>query len=393
MRRLAQILLMVVVSIVVAVGCSEHDSEIQSSAVAPDLTATTANSVTVIEGELGTGAMYALFCPAEWNGDLVLYAHGYVFTFASVQLPNIDDLRDAWLDMGYGVAYSSYSENGFAVKEGRNNTKQLRGLFAANFGMPANTYVTGHSMGGLISLLLVERNPNLFAGALPLCGVVGSGQMAVDYVMGVRVLFDYFYPDVLPGDAQFVPPELDPATAVNLALAAILADPMPAFELAGVDPINIQYANVNELIDAILTNIFFHVGGWADFFDRTHQHEFFDNMDVVYTGSSDDVALNAGVDRFEATPDALQYFKQWYEPRGNLKIPVVTLHTSRDQLVQVFQQDRYAETVAAAGKSHLLVQHVIDRYGHCAFTLEEQLAVFAEMVELANNPPQVTRGN
>jgi pimeloyl-ACP methyl ester carboxylesterase len=393
MRRLTHHLFLVVVCIISAAGCSEHDAELQDGVLVPDVSATAANSVTVVEGELGTGAMYALYCPADWNGDLVLYAHGYAFPFGPVQLPNIDELRDAWLDMGYGVAYSSYSENGFAVKEGRNNTKQLRGLYAANFGMPANTYLVGHSMGGLISLMLAERNPNLFAGALPLCGVVGSGQMAVDYVMGVRVLFDYFYPDVLPGNAQYVPPGLDPFTALDLALAAILADPLPAFELASVDPVNIQYANVNELIDAILTNILFQVGGWEDFFDRTHQHEFFDNKDVVYSGSSDDAALNAGVERFESTPDAQAYFKQWYEPQGNLKIPVVTLHTSRDQLVQVFQQDRYAETVAAAGKSHMLVQHVIDRYGHCSFTLEEQLAVFAEMVDLAANPPQVTRGN
>ena len=47
---------------------------------------TVETGVSVVEGELGTGAMFALFSPANWNGDLVVYAHGYVFPNQDVQL-------------------------------------------------------------------------------------------------------------------------------------------------------------------------------------------------------------------------------------------------------------------------------------------------------------------
>jgi hypothetical protein len=65
-----------------------------------------------VTGEIGPGALYEVSIPENWNGDLVLYAHGYRFREAPVALPNIDELRDGLLGLGFGVAYSSYSENG-----------------------------------------------------------------------------------------------------------------------------------------------------------------------------------------------------------------------------------------------------------------------------------------
>jgi pimeloyl-ACP methyl ester carboxylesterase len=380
MRKSFLIAVLVMTPILFAGGCSEQEPVYRDGVVTPAPFMSAVDAVSIVEGQLGTGAAYALFSPASWNGDLVVYAHGYVFPPQEAQLPDIDGLRDAWLAMGYGVAYSSYSQSGYAVKEAVGNTHQLRGLFTAHFGMPTNTYLVGHSMGGLISVMLAERHPNLYAGALPLCGIVGGSRMTIDYLYHVRVLFDYFYGDVLPGDAQGVPPNLDRGTVIARATAAILANPSPAFELAAVEQVSIQYADPGELVDAIVTALVFQTGSWADAFNRTHRHGFFDNADVVYTGSVDDDALNAGVDRFESTPDADAYLERWYEPRGNLKVPVVSLHTSRDQVAHIFQEDRYDATVASAGRSNMLTQLVIDRFGHCAFTLEEQLTAFSELV-------------
>ena len=380
MRKPFLIMVLMLTTVLYAWGCSEQKSGQLDGVSVPGPFMSTGSAVTAVEGELGTGATYALFAPADWNGDLVVYAHGYVFPFEAVSLPDIDGLRDAWLSMGYGVAYSSYSETGYVVKEAVANTRQLRGLFAAQFGMPSNTFLVGHSMGGLISIMLAERNPALYAGALPMCGIVGGSDMTVDYVYDVRALFDYFYEGKLPGNAQYVPEGTNPLAFADLVVAAIIANPLPAIELAGVQQVSIQYLDFGELIDAIVTAIVFHAGSWADVFERTHRHDFYDNTGVEYTGSSDDNALNAGVDRFEATPDAVAYLDHWYEPHGNLKIPVVTLHTSRDQLAHIYQEGRYADIVAAAGHSDMLVQHVIERFGHCAFTLEEQLDAFNELV-------------
>jgi pimeloyl-ACP methyl ester carboxylesterase len=393
MKRLFLMMVLMPALLIFLGGCSTEEPGRKDGVFVPGPFMSTGSAVTVVEGEQGTGSVYALFSPADWNGDLVVYAHGYVFPFEAVSLPDVDGLRDAWLAMGYGVAYSSYSETGYAIKEAVANTRQLRGLFAANFGMPSNTFLVGHSMGGLISVMLAERNPALYAGALPMCGIVGGSDMTIDYVYDVRVLFDYFYPGVLPGNAQYVPEGTNPFALADLVVATILYNPLPAVELAGVQQVSIQYADFGELIDAIVTAIVFHAGSWADVFDRTHRHNFYDNTGVYYTGSSDDNALNSGVDRFESTPDAVAYLDHWYEPRGELKIPVVTLHTSRDQLVQVFQEGRYADIVAAAGNSDMLSQHVIDRFGHCAFTLEEQLDAFNELVGWSASMEKVSRAN
>ena len=164
-----------------------------------------------IEGRIGPGALYGLFLPAGWNGDLVLYAHGYTDPAAPLSLPEggMVALRDALLALGYGVAWSSYSENGYAVKDGVIRTRQVGELFSENFGAPHNTYLMGHSLGGIVALMAAEKNPDLYAGALPMCSLVGGGPLEIDYIFNVRVLFDYFFPGVIPGHALEVPEGLD----------------------------------------------------------------------------------------------------------------------------------------------------------------------------------------
>jgi pimeloyl-ACP methyl ester carboxylesterase len=365
-------------------GCSQETSETSNMFLGGlEKDVILDGDFTLVEGSFGTGSMYQLYCPINWNGGLVVYAHGYAFPNEDPALPGIDDLRDALLGMGYGVAYSSYSETGWAVHVAMNETRQLRGLFSASFGHPDNTYLMGKSMGGNIAVALAERNPNLYDGVVPMCGVVGGTKMAVDYIFNVRVLFDYYYPGVLPGNANYVPEGLDAGTAFYLAQLALTENPLPAFEMAGVHPANIQYADPTELFTAILTGIYFHVGSFTDFLDRTHGHDFFDNSDIWYSGSNDDETLNAEIPRFSSTPDAEAFLRQWYEPSGKLKIPAVTIHTTRDEVVQIFQEDRYFEKVSEAGYSENLVQHYIDRFGHCVFTLDEILAAFNEMVDMA----------
>jgi pimeloyl-ACP methyl ester carboxylesterase len=373
--------------LVVLVGCSRDDSSTTGSATAgleKDLILD--GDYTLVEGEFGTGSMYHLYCPDNWNGDLVVYSHGYAMPGEDPALPEIDPLRDALMDRGYGVAYSSYSEVGWAVHVAMNESRQLRGLFSGAFHHPDQTYLMGNSMGGLISVALAERNANLYDGVVPYCGAIGGGRMALDYVYTVRTLFDYYYPGVLPGDAQNVPEDLDYLTAQGLAYMAMTADPSGAMAMAGVMPLNMQFADAGELVQSVLWGITFQVASCRDMLERTHGHHFFDNSDVWYSNSPDDTALNEGVDRFTATADAEAFMRNWYLPTGKLKIPAVTLHTTRDPVVQIFHEDSYAAAVEAAGYTENLRQYAIDRFGHCYFTVEEIMAAFDEMLEMGEGP-------
>ena len=65
---------------------------------------------------------------------------------------------------GFAVAVSSFSENGWVVKDGTQRTHQLLGLFTSKFGKPARVYVAGASMGGLIAIQMIETMACNFFG-------------------------------------------------------------------------------------------------------------------------------------------------------------------------------------------------------------------------------------
>ena len=105
----------------------------------------------------------------------------------------------------------------------------------------------------------------------------------------------------------------------------------------------------------------------------------FRSSDVLYTGSSDDSALNAGVARFTADRNALNALERWYTPAGDLKLPVLTIHTSRDPIVPMLHEARFSDIVASKGASDFLVQQTKNAFGHCAFTTEEELTAVTDL--------------
>jgi len=342
----------------------------------------------VVTGETGPNSLYALYRPDLWNGRLVLFAHGAPPPTLPVQLPSreVGPLRDALLTRGYAVAYSSYDEFGVAFKSGVLRTRQLVGLFRSEFGPPEHTYLIGQSMGGGIALMLAETNPGLFDGAVPMCAPLGGMQMAIDYFLNVRVLFDFYFPGVVPGDAMHVPDGVDFNRDVAPAVVnALISNPGRATELAGVDQVEIQYASFQELVTSIVSALGFHATFLEDVLGRTHNHSMFDNTATAYTGSQDDAALNAGVGRFSATPDATNFEAHYYQPDGKLTIPVLTLHTRRDPLIPFAHEAVYAGIVAAQGKSDLLVQRTFDRFGHCGFTVDERVRALEDLVAWAEH--------
>src|SRR5262245_5617071 len=310
----------------------------------------------VIDGRLGPGALYRLVRPTHWNGNLVLYAHGYVPAEAPVSLPAEAQIIIPLLSsQGFAVAFSSYSENGWAVKDGVQRTHQLLGIFTSKFGQPARVYVSGASIGGLIAIELAERYPGAFAGALPTCAVAGGAARQFDYLANVRVLFDLFYPHVLPGDAGHVPANIDVQQAIMLpATAAIIANPAGALAIASIAQTPVPFTNASELLQSIVTALAAHGVTLPDLIDRTHGHPYFDNRRTVYTGALPQVALdiiNATVQRFDASPSALQYLDRNYEPSGDLRIPMLMLSIARDPEVPRLHPLAYLSAVGATGSS------------------------------------------
>ncbi|MDO8705785.1 MAG: hypothetical protein Q7J84_12655 [Sulfuricaulis sp.] len=57
----------------------------------------------------------------------------------------------------------------------------------------------------------------------------------------------------------------------------------------------------------------------------------YDNRSRVYTGSDNDFVLNLLVPRLRAEGTALTEMRTHYNTRGQLAVPLVTIHTQRDQ--------------------------------------------------------------
>ena len=361
------------------------------------LVASVTSAQQIVIDKTGDGSQYELAMPANWNGILVVYAHGIVDPQAPVALPDVTPLRDGLLSQGFAMAYSSFASNGYAVKDGIQRTHQLKGLFTAHFSKPRRTILMGHSLGGLVVLALAEKYPDQYDGALPMCGVVGGSKAEVNYVANGRALYDFFFssggfgnfPYQLPGNAgQPVLMDFSPGSeAFNGVMQNLIAgfNPpyYPTLQFAATVPIPVNLSDPNEVIAAGLTMIGFHVRFGSDLIERTHDRLPFDNTKTVY---SDPITpqfnplINAGVERFRATPDAVNYIANYYTPTGKLKIPVVTLHTTRDPVVPIWHEDLYKGIATRAGSGNLLVQTKVDAYGHCNFTDQQTFDAFSKLV-------------
>jgi hypothetical protein len=356
--------------------------------------------------QLGTsnGAEYAMFVPKAWNGRLVLWAHGFVDPHVPVALPDVIpadvapwvvELRETLLGAGYAVAYSSYAENGWAVKDGAARTHELRTLFASRFGVPTHVYVSGRSLGALITVMLAETYPGDYQGALALCGPLGGGRLEMDYIANVRVLFDFFYPGVIPGDVLHVPPmEFTPdSPLVKAIVAAIVAEPHKAVALASVNQIELPYRTLSELVFSIVRPLGYNILGTNDVLARAGGSPV-SNRTTWYTGLGlYDATVNAGVDRYTATDAAIRYLSDNYRPRGTLSAPLLTLHTTMDPDVPFFHAAALARIVATARTTKWLAQQSVQRYGHCSFTPEEVRITLDRLVKWAEKGDKPASGD
>lgn len=169
------------------------------------------------DGLQAGGAVYRICMPPEgqWNGNLVLYAHGYVafnqpiaIPEDQLTLPGGTSIPGMITGLGYGFATTSYRVNGLAVQPGISDLLDLVQIFTATHGQPGHIYLVGPSEGGLIAALAVEQHADVFDGGVSACGPIGDFRRQINYIGDVRVLFDYFFPGVLPGSAVSIPQEV-----------------------------------------------------------------------------------------------------------------------------------------------------------------------------------------
>ena len=168
------------------------------------------------------------------------------------------------------------------------------------------------------------------------------------------------------------------------ALAAMTANPFPAFAMAAIDQTPFPFASPAELFESIVTALGANAVDLAQLQSFTHGHPYFDNRTTTYSSTTLPAltlqAINAGIERFDASPSALQAFDHNYDPTGDLRIPMLMLSDARDPVVPGFNQTSYAAAVAASGAADFLVQREVPAFGHCIFTPAQIGGAFSDLV-------------
>jgi pimeloyl-ACP methyl ester carboxylesterase len=339
------------------------------------------------EGVLDHGALYQICFPANWNGDLVLYAHGYVQPGSALALPNDQvggqSVSSAVNGLGYAYATTSYRANGLVAVEAIEDLVELETLIRRLYRPdPSRSVIVGVSEGGLVAALSAERYPDRFDGALAACGPVGSFRRQLEYFDDFRVVFDYLFPGVIPGSPVDVPENVTArwdAVYTPAVVAALLTKPEAARELIRITRAPVASDDLASIAITTVGLLWYNVIGSRDAQARLGGQPY-DNSSRVYSGSSDDAALNAGVARFTADPSALAALAE-FETSGNLSVPMVTLHTTGDPIVPVEQEAVYADKVRQNGAGIRLTQTAVDRYGHCSFEAAELFGAFTTLIQ------------
>jgi pimeloyl-ACP methyl ester carboxylesterase len=338
------------------------------------------------------GAVYRLCMPAagDWNGDLVIWAHGYVDATREVAIPEeqlcfggtfcIPDITNA---LGFGFITTSYRMNG-VVTTGVEDVAELVEIFTKEVGPPRRVYLVGASEGGLITALAVEQRPDLFSGGLSTCGPIGDFHRIIRNYGDFRVLFEYFFPGLLPGTPDAVPPEalenwdalweetikpavFDPANAERLN-QLLKTSRVP---YVASDPATIE--------ETVHDSLWYYVFATNDMIGKMGG-QVYDNIGRRYSGSADDADLNDRVMRVAADLSALQAIDGRLQTTGRLAAPLVTLHTTLDQQVAFGQQWLYGAKVLRESDPRLRNLMPVYRYGHCNFKPWEALLGFAVLV-------------
>lgn len=347
------------------------------------------------------GAAYRIEVPANWNGKLVMYAHGYAGTGAALGVSN-PSIRRYLIQEGYAWAASSYSKNYYDVRAGVEDTNKLALNFNAitsaagrTLAAPTRLYITGHSMGGHITGAAIEAEASTQAvnvvkyhGAVPMCGVMGDAelfnQFAAVQVTAQALAGQAAYPTAKWADISAAVtstlfttfPSVPTATGQKFVsvLQNITGGPRPLFAqglaFGGSFPSMWGALGGDGTISGILN---------ANILD-TNAYTY--TIDGDTAGSA---ALNASVQKLTAVPDANRLRRdglRWIPAiNGQINIPVVSIHTLGDLFVPFSMQQVYQKRVAAKGNSRWLVQRAIRGASHCDFTVAEQVEAFDAMVK------------
>jgi pimeloyl-ACP methyl ester carboxylesterase len=136
----------------------------------------------ITTGEIN-GAKYMIAAPEEWQGKLIVIAHGYRAEDQPLKADIEIDKRFATplLDKGWAIASTSYRRNGWIIEDAILDLKALRDHVSAAKGGVNRCILVGSSMGGLISTLAAEGAIDNLHGVVAIGAYLGNRETGAYY--------------------------------------------------------------------------------------------------------------------------------------------------------------------------------------------------------------------
>jgi hypothetical protein len=338
-----------------------------------------------LRGTDARGAPYLIAVPAQWNGVLIVHAHGG--PPLEIRASRADEDIARWgflLQAGYAYAASVYREGGVAVRSAAEDTERVRRIFVANVGAPRRTILHGQSWGGNVAAKAAEmyaapgaRSP--YDAVLLTSGVIAGGPRAYDFRLDLRVVYQHYcgnhprasepqYPLWMgyPAGQRMGNKEIAARVAECLGTRASRTPEQARKAKAIADVVRIPESS-------IASHLAWGTMHFQDVVRRTQGNPF-GNVGARYRGSDDDAALNRAVARYRADPAAVARFDADAGLDGRIGVPVLTLHAIHDPTAFVEMESSFREAMAAAGTADHLVQTFGDYAVHSFLAAPDYIA-------------------
>ena len=171
---------------------------------------TTASGVTTCVGATSDTAPYSMLVPANFNGTVYLYSHGYrpnvpvpagIPGYGGYTVTNTPEpapggnaqIIGTLLAKGYAVMGSGFARQGWNADSAIKTNVELIGVFKKQYPKTTKVVAWGNSLGGFITQALAEKYPDLISAAAPLCmasDLTPLMTMAGDALWGIKTFFD-----------------------------------------------------------------------------------------------------------------------------------------------------------------------------------------------------------
>ena len=329
---------------------------------------------TCLRGQDSATSHYLIVMPAKWTGVLVVHAHGGP-SLGTPKTTRADEDIKRWaitVQEGHAWAGSVFRQGGFAVTTAAEDTERVRRIFIDHVAKPRTTLLHGQSWGAMVATRAGEMFPKSWDGILLTSGVV-AGPTTYDFRLDIRALYQHLcnnhprpteqaYPLSigLPTDSKLTHAELAQRANECLGTGTPAAQRTPE-----------QAQKLKTIVDvlkmpenSVLSHLNWGTFSLQDVVTKNGGVSPFGNAGVRYVGSSDDVKLNADIQRFTADPKAVARFSADVNHEGRFVVPVISAHAINDATVFVEGQDVLRQKMKAAGKDHLLVQTYVDSREH-----------------------------